>query len=454
MSSDKSALARPDCVVGRHVVRRAATTLGTSPKNNSQSRAGQGTIFAKLRLSRPGHPAGDGLGPLYNDVSCAACHFQGGLGGGGPQDKNVRLLSSGAPKRARCVASVHPALGPDGSIVLHRFSSDNRYADFEAELLGIKSRPGIDKARKAMMARAIERRRAGTPVVRLPNAKGTKVHLSQRNTTSLFGLGLIDAIPTQALTQVAEQQAKQYPDVSGRVAPAGEGLAGKFGWRGQVASLEDFVLTACAVELGLETPDHRQSSNPQALDYKSPGLDLTEEQCEALVAFVASLPPPQRIMPADREQAFLASSGEQLFETIGCAACHVRKLGDVDGIYSDLLLHDLGPDLADPVPARPQTVLVGTTQVSGGAYGGGSVQRFADIPSNVEQEWKTPPLWGVRDSAPYLHDGRAATLEAAILQHGGEARFSAERFAELSGDQQLRVLAFVNAAGAPNKTAR
>src|SRR6478672_1262595 len=98
--------------------------------------------------------------------------------------------------------------------------------------------------------------------------------------------------------------------------------------------------------------------DPLRPKYQPVGLDLSAEQCRSLTAFVASLPAPQAMQPLSRRQRNNVTRGRQLFATVGCAACHAERVGDIDGIYSDLLLHDMGPGLADPVLAQPTLVLI------------------------------------------------------------------------------------------------
>jgi CxxC motif-containing protein (DUF1111 family) len=280
--------------------------------------------------------------------------------------------------------------------------------------------------------------------------------LTERNSTALFGAGLINTIPDAALHEAAKWQEQSNSGVSGRVAVAPGGAAGKFGWRGQTATLDDFVRGACAVELGLEVSTHDQALNPlpDKLRAQNPprqrrSEDLTDRQCDDLAAFVAALPAPSRVPPANFQQAAFLKNGEQLFASVGCAVCHVPALGDVEGLYSDLLLHDMGANLADPVAATPSTRTVRGWDKRGGGYlgGGGPVELLVELPTNVQQEWRTPPLWGVRDSAPYLHDGRAATLAEAIALHGGEAAPSAQRFLSLPADARERLIVFVGTIG-------
>jgi CxxC motif-containing protein (DUF1111 family) len=162
-------------------------------------------------------------------------------------------------------------------------------------------------------------------------------------------------------------------------------------------------------------------------------LDLTLEQCDELTAFCASLPKPVERVPRDVIPDE-AAKGKKLFTGIGCAECHTPELGSVNGIYSDLLLHRMGQDL-----------------VGGGSYGDPPVP-IPDSPGEEgpsPSEWRTPPLWGVADSAPYLHDGRATTLEEAIRMHGGQGKRSAERFALLGTADQVRLTDFLRTLRAP-----
>src|SRR5262249_46609471 len=158
-------------------------------------------------------------------------------------------------------------------------------------------------------------------------------------------------------------------------------------------SLSEFVQAACANELGLSNPGADQPSPLAKPFYKSTSLDLTSEQCDQITAFCASLSRPIERLPNDsiltRDDV---SAGKQLFNRIGCADCHTPDVGGIEGLYSDLLLHDMGQDLQGggfyyDVPLPP------------------SVPNAPPSDSPQPGEWRTPPLWGVADAAPYLHDG-------------------------------------------------
>jgi CxxC motif-containing protein (DUF1111 family) len=225
-------------------------------------------------------------------------------------------------------------------------------------------------------------------------------------------------------------------------------------------------MNACAVELGLSVPGHEQAGLPHDVAYKAPGLDMNQQECDSLVAFLEALPAPRQERPDSEGDVMIIDGGRQVFAEIGCAACHVPKLGDVDGIYSDLLLHDIGaaladigsygvfvPNSADEEIAQPPDRLAGATSDNVDELSRHDVEEDIHAePRKVigasRREWRTPPLWGVRDSAPYLHDGRAATLEAAIEDHGGAAALSAKRFSKLPAIKRLKLLSFLDSLAA------
>jgi CxxC motif-containing protein (DUF1111 family) len=207
------------------------------------------------------------------------------------------------------------------------------------------------------------------------------------------------------------------------------------------------------MELGLSVHDRAQAANPVGRELQFNGakfskpelrVDLDARQLGELESFVTSLKRPVQRMRKTDELESLA--GETLFDKIGCAACHQERIARINGIYSDLLLHDMGRELSDPAPA----VSPDQRFSFGSGYGGGSIT-FAStgVVSELQREWRTPPLWGVRDSGPYLHDGRAATLEEAIAWHGGEAEESAEKFSELLTTDRASLVAFLNTLVAP-----
>jgi CxxC motif-containing protein (DUF1111 family) len=388
----------------------------------------------------PKAAGGDGLGPVYNESSCIACHHQGGPGGAGPTSTNVEILSardSSGPSSK--LAELHPGFRTSQSIVLHRFGVDPAYARKRLSLL-------FDD-RLVNMAESVETeieqvKALVDPVTPGLSGRGrfptlsTGLVLSERNPPALFGVGSIDAISEDALLAAEALKVSEYPEIKGRANRLKDGRLGRFGWKAETPDLREFVLSACANELGLEVPGHHQAASPLDPEAKAKGLDLTQKDCDALVAYVRSLPAPTAMKTALAPESTAIKAGRSTFEAAGCATCHRPTLGDVDGIYSDLLLHRMGPDLSD----------------SGSYYG--IVAPDSSTEGVKKQEWRTPPLWGYRDSGPYLHDGRAKNLEEAVALHGGEAKNSATKFFKLAPDERLKVQTFLRSLAPPVVAAR
>ena len=388
----------------------------------------------------------EGLGPLFNETSCVGCHFQGGTGGGGSNDKNVDLLTVVVPPEVRGhnrskfldrIVKMHPHFTSNTpSIVFHKFGLDPDYAEWRSGVLGFappKRSNGQAQQRALMVYESRKRQRS--PVATFKH-EGITLMMSNRNTPALFGAGLLDQVTFSNTNAVARSQESLASGVSGR-------FAGKFGWRGQTASLTAFVLGACGNEIGLQGMRHNQAIDPMGVKSVKQTNDLSDADGDKLIAFVAALPRPQRKNPVgDARMTANLSNGESVFHSIGCAECHVPDLGIVNDVFTDLLLHDMGPTLSDPV-AAPQV------EFAGSAYGGGPRDIFEPLPSNRTQEWKTPPLWGCADSGPYLHDGRAATLHEAIMLHAGEAEYSRRRYMDIDAGSRSRVLAFLSTLHGP-----
>jgi CxxC motif-containing protein (DUF1111 family) len=358
-------------------------------------------------------PGGDGLGPVFNANSCAACHHQGGVGGSGGLDNNVTLFSirSGSPG------------GMPREGVLHAKAIQGRVSLAQIQ-------PGVQD----LSAPSLEK------VLSFNVCNNSRVRLSQRNTPALFGAKLIDDIPDRVIIAQERKQRLAYglETFTSSVAPVGlalrlpDGRIGKFGWKAQSPSLNEFVQLACANELGLGNPGQAQPTPFSNPNYQPPGLDLTLEQCNQLTAFVASLPRPQERL-SENIAKDEAHQGKKLFSSIGCAACHTPNLGSVEGIYSDLLLHRMGDGLEGE-----------------GSYGQPTPKPQPSPGEGVPPDsWRTPPLWGVADSAPYLHDGRAPTLEEAIRLHGGQAANSRGRFNQLSEQERSQVIHFLKSLRSP-----
>lgn len=432
------------------------------PLAAEQVAVGQELFIREWKIRDP-RSTGDGLGPMYNAASCAQCHRLGGMGGGGANDHNVDLITVKVPNNVsvvgddlrRRVAAFHPALASgrlSATTVLHRFSRDAKYLAWRKRFLPATQQAPLPLARIVAIATSSREQshRATNAVQRLD---GMAYQHSQRNTPALFGAGMIDRLQDVVFDEMQARQASSTGGVSGRVPRAANGRVGRFGWRGQTENLHEFVLGACAIELGLEAPAHAQPIDPLDVRFDDSGLpvsrsgggqDISDEECRSLTQFVAHLPQPRQLMPIGDLAAEIAARGERQFAKIGCADCHVPQVAEIAGIYSDLLLHDMGEGLEDPVPANPAQPSLGSA-----SYYGGADSLLATVSPEQRREWRTPPLWGVRDSAPYLHDGRAQTFAEAIAWHGGEAAKSAREFRRLARDEQEEVVAFLHCLAAP-----
>jgi CxxC motif-containing protein (DUF1111 family) len=369
---------------------------------------------------------GDGLGPVFNARSCLECHNQGGAGGGGPIDKNVTVYGIAAGQDTRGI----PPVG-----VVHQKAVKK---DFQETLNQVDAR--LPASPSIPLETLLDRSRPAVP---------TGLVVTQRNTPALFGAGLLDAVSEDMLIKhqrehstaarlVGLNSAKDGK-IRGRIARLADGRIGRFGWKAEFSTLNDFVKAACANELGLSNPDRPQATPLGKQKYQQPGVDLTDEQCTMMADYILGLPKPVEVVPTRPEVRSRVKQGRATFEAIGCADCHSPDLGPASGIYSDLLLHDMGVEL----------------ESSTGYYGSiipppvVSNTRFAQSEQPTAGEWRTAPLWGVADSAPYMHDGRAKTLDEAIRLHGGEASDVKARYQGLSLPEQEAVVTFLKTLRAP-----
>src|SRR5262249_30083619 len=147
--------------------------------------------------------------------------------------------------------------------------------------------------------------------------------------------------------------------------------------------------------------------------------DLDRKQFNALVAFVDTLPRPMDVRPENASECDQAVRGKQMFNAVGCAVCHTPDMGGVPGVYSDFLLHVIDEPLQN-----------------GSSYGVQTPEMPLPPDFPRSDEWKTPPLWGVADSAPYFHDGGSPTLYDAIVRHKGDAASATKAYQKLSKEDQ------------------
>ena len=232
-----------------------------------------------------------------------------------------------------------------------------------------------------------------------------------RQTPTVLGVGPLDLVPPESIVANADPEDINGDGIRGVAHILDDGRVGRFGWKAQIPSLVEFSRDAVSAELGLTVPPVDGlvfGALSDADDISDPETSL--ETLDALTFYIGQLAPPapKKDVPA----------GRRLFEFLECSTCHIPRLeGLVSDVpaYSDLLLHT--------------TSAVDNPGVSDGRAG--------------MYQYRTPPLWGLSDTAPYLHDGSAETVAAAVLAHAGEAQISRDAFAELSPEEQAPLIEFL-----------
>jgi len=246
---------------------------------------------------------------------------------------------------------------------------------------------------------------------------------------ALYGLGLVEALPSQALAALADPDDADGDGISGRVGRTAQGEFGRFGVKGTHATLLSFVEGATRGELGLTTPTHPfeevYQSTPEGSADPAEDPEVDHTFLETVTDYIRYLAPPSPMWPEDPEGQQAVERGGRVFEQVGCAGCHVptwtTAAGEVEALserafraYSDFLLHDLGPDIAD---------------ICG--------------PSAAPSEWRTTPLVGLRLRRLFLHNGRAQTIAAAVELHGGEGALARDAFRGLAEQAREDLLRFL-----------
>jgi CxxC motif-containing protein (DUF1111 family) len=360
-------------------------------------------------------------GPWADADSCAACHYHDGRG----------------PRRDDLAGPVH----------LLRLGHASPAGD---PVYGVQlRRTGIGVPAPAQFRVEWEERRHRYPAGDAATLRRPTVHVSDlaygpldpgtrmslRVPPAVFGLGLLEAVAEQEIRRFADPADADGDGVSGKVqqvrdAVTGQLVVGRFGWKGAQPSLTAQSAAALQADLGVTAPGASRAAASVPPDGIGGVTEIEESDLAVLVGYLRALAVPAR----RRWTEPVVRQGEALFATIGCAACHLREVitGELPGWseltrqtirpYTDLLLHDMGPELADGVE---EGLASGT-------------------------EWRTPPLWGlglistVSGQAGLLHDGRARSAEEAILWHGGEAEAARERFRHLPPKERAALIEFLD----------
>jgi CxxC motif-containing protein (DUF1111 family)/cytochrome c553 len=369
------------------------------------------TDFATGVHSESGNPAlpeqANKAGPLFVTTSCENCHA--GNGGG-------RSLAGVLDAHSSLVFKLYGA-DQARSSQLQLQEGSARLLDSEEHSVTLADGSTVKLSRPRFELR--------------PNA-GPVPSYSARIARRLVGLGLLEAIDEQTVLAQADPDDCDGDGISGRAHfvpdPAGQGMRlGRFGWRAEKISVEHQVADALAADMGVQT---------RVVPGTNAEIELNDADLDRLSVYMRLLGVPAQRATDDA----VVMKGEAVFRSVGCATCHVPLLttgeahpyvelrGQQIRPYTDLLLHHLGPDLADDASASRDGTRTEAATAS---------------------EWRTAPLWGVglsRQVQGYvalLHDGRAQSVLEAVLWHGGEASQVRERVTQLSREDREALIRFV-----------
>ncbi len=391
----------------------------------------EGEIIFKRTFQALGADGMSGLGPLFIQDNCAACHI--GNGRSQPPMSEVDF-SSGLIMRMSI-----PGIGPHGEpkgVPGYGLQLQNRALpghDAEGVILFELEQFYMDfpDGSRTLMHRP--KRSILNPYYELP--KG--MMYSMRNASPLYGLGLLEAVPDSEILKRFEEKDVDADNITGRPNYVWNSYTdktdlGRFGWKGSHPSVIQQAAEAFHQDMGITSsyffPEENCIGQKNCSQSSNNKPDVDSAFVAKVAFYIQTLAP-----PAPRNQNDpVVKKGRQLFIDINCSACHTPELKT--GIhpiaelsnqtiypYTDMLLHEMGEGLAD---SRPDF----------------------DASTN---EWRTPPLWGigltktVNPNARFLHDGRAATLEEAILWHEGESYWVMLAYMQLPKDDREAIIKFL-----------
>jgi len=373
-----------------------------------------------------------GLGPIYNNVSCINCHSRDGRGR--PPDPDEGLVSLlfrlSLPKAEDSIDGKPPTPVPGFGTQL------NNRSIVDADPEGKVKIEYTDQTLTTADGTRVHLRYPNYTITETYQPLPEDVEVSPRVAPVVFGLGLLEAIPEETILAYADEADIDRDGISGKPNYVWDVVEkryalGRFGWKANQPTLIQQVAAAYHDDMGITTSLFRveNSAGQSQLTEHSATPEVSDEILDVVRFYVQTLAVPARRNVDDPQ----IKQGEQLFAKAQCASCHVPTLrtGILAGVpsvsnqtihpYTDLLLHDMGPNLADNRP---------DFRASG-------------------REWRTPPLWGiglvrrVNGHTNFLHDGRARDLMEAILWHGGEAEASRQAVEQMSKVERDALIAFL-----------
>jgi CxxC motif-containing protein (DUF1111 family) len=373
------------------------------------SAAGKALFDRKWVQAPASTNSADGLGPLFNAQACATCH-KNGNGARFSMIDGVLGVAGFVVRLGDAQGAADPVLGRQ--LQEHAISGLMPEARIDPYLA-----PGPDGLTR-MLAKITFAGPAPSPGIRQ----------EFRVAPSLLGRGMIARVAPSEIVARADPDDRNGDGISGRVriiaTPEGSRI-GRFGLKATASSLVDQTADAAMLDMGLSSPlrplpygdcteaetQCRANANGRSPDFD--GEEISRAMVQMVADYVATFQP--KPVPA-------IPQGERLLSDLGCTSCHVPSLksekGEALPVFTDLLLHDMGDELAGAFP-----------------------DNFA-----TANEWRTAPLIDLaaqKGKRRYLHDGRAATLDEAIRWHGGEAVKAKQRYLELSADAKARLIDYL-----------
>lgn len=408
-------------------------------------------LFKKVWVSSPSSTqASDGLGPLFNARSCQRCHLKDGRGHPpeGPDDLATSMfLRLSVPPRTQ---AEHDALAAKTLLRIPEPTYGGQLQDF-----AVPGLPGEGRMRIAYEEIEVELNGGETVSLRKPTYSVDRLGygpldpdtmLSPRVAPPMIGLGLLEAIHRADIEALADPDDADGDGISGKPSivrdPVTEALTlGRFGWKASNPTVHAQSAGAFAGDIGISNPhapepwgDCTQNQTacitaPHGVQERLGATEAPDPILDLVVFYSRNLAVPAR-RDVDAPEVL---RGKRVFYETGCVACHVPKFVTSRDApqkehrfqliwpYTDMLLHDMGPGLADGRPV-------------GDASG---------------QEWRTAPLWGigltetVNGHTYFLHDGRARSLLEAILWHGGEAQAARDRVVDMTPAERADLIRFL-----------
>ncbi len=406
-------------------------------------------LFRKTWVASPSSTAAsDGLGPFYNARACQDCHLKDGRGHPpeGPEDGRVSMFLRLSVPGGSAPAEIEEWLATQPEPVyggqLQDLAAPGHAAEGRMEV-------SYTETPVTLADGTVVSLRAPAYAVSNPGygPLAADVQLSPRVAPQMIGLGLLEAIPAADILALADPDDADGDGFSGRpsIVPSvefGVPMLGRFGLKGGAPTVREQSAGAFSGDMGLSTPLHpdpwgdctpSEAACRAAVHGQEPGvrdgLEVDKASLDLVTFYARNLAVPER-RDADDPQVL---RGKEVFYTLGCTGCHQPKFvthrltGQPEQSfqliwpYTDLLLHDMGPGLADN---RPEGRATGS-------------------------EWKTPPLWGIGLTAQvsghsyFLHDGRARSLLEAVLWHGGEAQAARDGVVALPAEDRAALIAFL-----------